>query len=66
MTTDEQIAMDSVADRLGGLYQLIGRIAHNHAIDDDSVTVALNEILALTQKVERISDRVQRHDDQCH
>lgn len=57
MTRDERAALDSVADRLAELHQMIGRLEHENDLD---VATILDETLALTQEVERISDRVSR------
>ena len=64
MTPDEHKALDAVADRLGNLYQLIGRIQHENSIEGEDVTTALDETVALTHEVERISDRVQRNSNE--
>ena len=50
---------DRVADRLGYLYQLVGALQYQHNLGHDC-TIILNEVAALVEEVERISDRKTR------
>jgi hypothetical protein len=63
MTKEQQERLDQVADSLGAIYQEIGRIAHENTLDEAGL---LDAVLLITQEVERISDRVRRHADDCH
>ena len=62
MTPEQMKNLDAIADRLGALYQRFGRLQHAHAIDDPEVTIIMDEIVSLTEDVERVSDRVARED----
>jgi hypothetical protein len=64
MTPTQYRALDMVADRLGQLYQKLGRLQHRHAIDDPVAVEIMDEIVRLTGFVERVSNRVSRTKDQ--
>jgi len=64
MTTEARPAMtkqlDRVSDRLGALYQDVGRLRPDRKADDPEWDRVLDEIVNLTVYVERISGRKQR------
>lgn len=53
--------LDAIADRLGALYQRFGRLQHEHAIQDDDVTIIMDEMVQLTEDIETIGGRKARH-----
>lgn len=63
MTPDEHAKLDEIANRLGALYQSIGRLDLS---DADTERDLLDAVLALTQDVESVSRRKERAADQCH
>lgn len=62
MTAAEQANLDNIADRLGDLYQAVGRLEIDETVQSDLLDV----VLGLTQDVEAVSGRVQRNADECH
>lgn len=60
MTPEQLRMLDDVSDRLGDLYQRFGRLQHKHAIEDDDVTVILDELVALDEAVCNATDRAKR------
>lgn len=49
--------LDDIADRLGALYQTVGRLTPKGPITDPQWIAVLDEILKLTEDVEKISGR---------
>lgn len=50
------IELDKISCRIGDLYQRFGRLQHKHAIQDDDVTVIMDELVKLSEDIERITD----------
>lgn len=63
MSEDELRQLDAAADRCGDLYQLIGRLGHEHDVDVEKL---LDEALSIIQDIERASGRTKRELDRCH
>lgn len=60
MMPEQLRALDDVSDRLGALYQRFGRLQHRHAIQDDDVTVIMDELVALDEAVCNATNRAKR------
>lgn len=71
MKPEQLRILDDVSDRIGDLYQRFGRLQDRHAIQDDDVTVILDELVALDEAVCKATDREGRlerelvHDREC-
>ena len=57
MTPIEQRALDRIADRLGALYQHAGRMLPDATDRPKHWEHLLDEIICLTQQVEKVSKR---------
>lgn len=64
MTPEQLHVLDDVSDRLGALYQRFGRLQHKHAIQDDDVTVIMDELVALDEAVCAATERAKRINEQ--
>lgn len=60
MTEQEQTALDSASDRLGSLYQRVGRFLGDPVAFEADAAGVLDEIVELDAEVCRISKRAER------
>jgi len=60
MTDDQKIKLDAISDRLGDLYQRVGRMVPARSDREAEWTDLLEEIVAITADVESLSDRKAR------
>ena len=55
MTDAQRIKLDEIADRLGVLYQEVGRLDIHPSVQSN----LLDEVLAITQAIEAVSGRAE-------